>query len=182
MTLLFLGFPGGAQPALLWLLQLHPEPINPLVSAKVLSSYGATTMSAARGHAELGTEDGLAQQPGSSCIGAEAPACPQCCHLCYWQVAPYIWAASPSLEHVSAYIMCLLRYVIPPSGQCQGAGMADIPKAFSKCQLLDMSFPCDIRLCSNIPAAEDLLMLQALTWNRAGCLGMHVCVPVNGLW
>ena len=53
-----------------------------LVSAKLPSCHSATILSAARDHAELETEGGLAQKPGSSCTGAEAPACPQPRRLC----------------------------------------------------------------------------------------------------
>lgn len=165
---------------------------SPII-AKLPSCQGAAILSAARGHAELRTKRELAQQPGSSCMGAEMPACPRPGQLCWASVTqvsstvPHIWAGCPSQGHVPAYIMCLLRYPIPVCQQvhpalvpqCQGAGLADVPKASSRCQPLGISCPSAISLCSGAPATGDTLTAGALAGSRAGCLGLHGCWPVG---
>lgn len=122
-------FPGGQQPVLPMASAAPSQAPSPVI-AKLPSCQGATILSAARGHAELRTEGELAQQPGSSCMGAEMPACPRPGQLCWASVPqvsptiPHIWAGCPSPGHVPAYIMCLLRY---PIMVCQQVHPALVP-------------------------------------------------------
>lgn len=112
------------------------------------------------------------RQPAPNPVSCAGVSVPQVSPQLGWLPRP---RACPSLYHVLAEIP---RPGVPagspsPSARCQGAGMADIPKAFSRCQPLGVSPPSAISLCSGAPATGDQLVARALAGSRAGCLGPH---------